>query len=172
MLRFASRGLGKLLPAPCSAYCCPQLPTILSLDLYHSTLGRGVRASESGSYVCLCSRRSKEPGVVGLVWSKMERQEMSKVWIRHCFIWKGQGAGWWGVQTHSLEQAGKKLDRHRSCRLQKPRAKPQGYRAGRRGGPSHVELSSRGWIQVTGARTGSGSNQEQYQVRPDTNMRS
>lgn len=50
-------------------------------------------------------------------------------------------------QTHSLEQAGKKLDRHRSWGLQKPRAKLQAYRAGRKrgakpGGAVHQRLDA------------------------------
>lgn len=103
------------------------------------------------------------------MWSTVERQEMRKEWLRRCFIWKRQGAeegpdaqlgaGW--------EEAGLT----QRWGPQKPRPNCRGMGKGGGKEPSQVELCSRGWMQMTGASPGSGSNQEE-KVRPHTNMRS
>lgn len=75
-----------------------------------------------------------------------------------------------------MQQAGKKLDRHRSWGLGRwQEAKGQtteveGREEGKRmSSQRQVGLPSRGWIQVLGASTDSWSNQE-GKFRPDTNM--
>lgn len=76
MLGFVHRGLGKLLPVSCSTYCslpsypsyCPWTPSIPAWAEESKLQGQGP--------MCGCVLEgARRLGVVGLVWSTVERQE-------------------------------------------------------------------------------------------------